>query len=277
MTDETTPQHTDELTSAKLAKALKKNIARKLAAGEAAGLAKDIRELNELEKILASDAGLTIREGDPIRVKRSYTMTEAARAQRLAAAARSTGPTTAEGKATCAKNAWKHGKYARSRILGLGKPCKSTCPEFPCALVEEGRCAPGTDCLDKEHLFEACLAIERALKTQDFDGFNDLMVMELGETLQVVRELRGAILEHGAVVESARFDKNGNPIGYDLKPHPALLALPNLMKNLGISFQDFMITPAALEKKKSDDDARETFGSILANALGGLRNLKEKK
>lgn len=277
MAEEPTPNN--ELTPAKLAKALKQNIARRLAAGEAAGLAKDIRELNELEKTLAADAGLTlsIREGDPIRVKRSYTMTEAARMQRLAASARSTGPTTPEGKATCSKNNWKHGKYAQSRVLGLGKPCKSTCADYPCSLVEEGKCKPGADCLDKEHLLEACLAIERALKEQDYTDFHSLMVMELGETLQVVRELRGAILEHGTVVESARVDKNGNVIGYDLKPHPALLALPNLMKNMGISFTDFMMTPAAIERKKTDEGTVATIADIFKSAGNALAMAKKKE
>jgi hypothetical protein len=261
--------------TAQLIKTLKENITKKLNQGETS-VAKDLRELHDLEKMLEKDtpAPGQIREGEPIRVKRSYTMTEAARAQRLAASAKSTGPTTEAGKAACAKNNWRHGKFAQSRILGLGKPCRSSCPDFPCSLVEDGRCKPGGDCLDKEHLVEACLAIERALKTQDFGDFHDLMVMELGETLQVVRELRGAILEHGTVVESARVDKNGNTIGYELKAHPALLALPNLMKNLGISFTDFMITPAAIEKKKTDETAAATIADIFKSAGNALAQAK---
>jgi hypothetical protein len=156
----------------------------------------------------------------------------------------------------------------------MGKPCRSTCPDYPCSLVEEGKCRPGADCLDKEHLLEACLAIERALKNQDYGDFHSLMVMELGETLQVVRELRGAILEHGTVVETARVDKNGVVIGYDLKPHPALLALPNLMKNMGISFPDFMMTPAAIERKKDDDKAVATIADIFRSAGNALAQAK---
>jgi hypothetical protein len=251
-------------TTTNLVEILEKNIQAKLDRGETS-VAKELRELHDLKALLEKDKpSESIREGEPVRVKRSYTMTEAARAQRQAAAAMSTGPTTLAGKAASSKNAWKHGKFAQSRILGLGKPCKSTCPDFPCSLVEEGRCTPGADCLDKEHLIEACLAIERALKEQDFGNFHDLMVMELGETLQVVRELRASILEHGAVMESAHFDKEGKVIGYELKPHPSLLALPNLMKNLGISFTDFMMTPAAVERKKSGQEAAETLADILS-------------
>jgi hypothetical protein len=260
-------------TTKELIKTLRDNISTKLNRGET-GVAKDLRELHDLEKLLEKDTPPEIREGEPIRVKRSYTMTEAARAQRMAASARSTGPTSPEGKAICSKNNWKHGKYAQSRILGMGKPCRSTCTDYPCSLVEEGKCQPGSDCLDKEHLLEACLAIERALKEQDYGDFNSLMVMEMGESLQVIRELRGAILEHGTVVETARVDKNGTVIGYDLKPHPALLALPNLMKNMGISFTDFMMTPAAQERKKTDDSAITTIADIFKSAGNALAQAK---
>lgn len=265
-------------TTHELIRTLKSNINAKLERGETS-VAKDLRELHDLEKLMERDTPPPedIREGSPIRVKRSYTMSEAARAQRMAACANSTGPVTAEGKAACSKNNWKHGKYAQSRVLGLGKPCKSTCPDYPCSLVEEGKCRPGADCLDKEHLLEACLAIERALKNQDYSDFHGLMVMELGETLQIVRELRGAILEHGTVVETARVDKNGNTIGYDLKPHPALLALPNLMKNMGISFTDFMMTPAALERKKADDNAAVTIADVFRDAARALAQAKGKE
>ena len=263
-------------TTAQLVQTLKDNITLKLNRGDT-GVAKDLRELHDLEKLLEKEGPVEIREGDPIRVKRSYTMTEAARSQRLAASARSTGPTTPEGKAICSKNNWKHGKYAQSRILGMGKPCRSTCTDYPCSLVEEGKCQPGSDCLDKEHLLEACLAIERALKEQDYTDFNSLMVMEMGESLQVIRELRGAILEHGTVVETARVDKNGTVIGYDLKPHPALLALPNLMKNMGISFTDFMMTPAAQERKKTDDSAVATIADIFKSAGNALAMAKKKE
>lgn len=262
-------------TTKQLIDSLRENISTKLERGET-GVAKDLRELHDLEVLIEKEAPQPIRDGEPIRVKRSYTMTEAARAQRLAASAKSTGPTTPEGKAICSKNNWKHGKYSQSRILGLGKPCKSTCADYPCDLVEEGKCRPGAECLDKEHLLEACMAIERALKEQDYGDFNSLMVMELGETLSVIRELRGAILEHGTVVETARVDKNGNIIGYELKPHPALLALPNLMKNMGISFTDFMMTPAAIERKKSDEGAAATIADIFRSAGNALAQAKDK-
>lgn len=234
--------------------------------------------VDELAALLAGDEPApTIRDDEPIRTRRSYTLSPQALAARRANAQKSTGPTTDEGKKSSSRNAWKHGKYAEARIIGLGKPCKSTCPQYPCSLVEDGRCEPGSDCLNKEILVEACRAIEKALLDKDFDSLNSLMVMELGETLQVVRELRGAILEHGAVVESARFDKDGKAIGYELKPHPALLALPNLMKNLGISFTDYNLTPAALEKVKTDKETAATLADIFRGAASSLAQAKQNK
>ena len=256
---------------------LKDNIQKKLDRGETS-VARDLSELRELEQQIKKDAAPTgpIRDGAPLRVKRSYTMTDAARAQRQAAAPFG-GPKTPEAKRASSKNGWIHGKYSQSRILGLGKPCRSTCPDYPCSLVEEDKCRPGADCLDKEHLVESVMAIERALKQQDYGQLNDLMVMELAETLTVVRELRASILEHGAVVEHARVDKEGTIIGYELKPHPSLLALPNLMKNMGISFTDFMLTPAAIERKKTDETVGTTIADIFRTAGTALTQAREKK
>ena len=265
-------------TTKELIKTLRENITAKLNRGET-GVAKDLRELHDLEKLLERETPPpeNVREGEPIRVKRSYTVSEAVIAANKINSSKSTGPTSTEGKAASSKNGWKHGKYAQSRILGMGKPCRSTCTDFPCSLVEEGKCKPGSDCLDKEHLLEACLAIERALKEQDYGDFNSLMVMEMGESLQVIRELRAAILEHGTVVESAKVDKNGVVIGYELKPHPALLALPNLMKNMGISFTDFMMTPAAIERKKTDNETVATIADIFKSAGNALAAAKQGK
>lgn len=61
-------------TTAQLVQTLKDNITLKLNRGDT-GVAKDLRELHDLEKMLEKEGPVEIREGDPIRVKRSYTMT----------------------------------------------------------------------------------------------------------------------------------------------------------------------------------------------------------
>lgn len=212
-----------------------------------------------------------------LKVKRAYTLSPAALEARRHNAQKSTGPTTDEGKSRCAKNAWRHGKYAGTRILGLGKPCKSTCNQYPCSLVEEGTTSPGGDCLNKEHLYEACLAIERALLQKDQAGLNELIVYELAESMQVIRELRRAILEDGVIVKSERIDKEGKVIGHEIKPHPALLALPNLMKNFGLTLPDFMLTPAAIQRVQTDKETADTLADIFRGAGNALKQAQQNK
>lgn len=273
------------LTAEKLAKALKVNIARALNENKTAGVAKDIRELRQLEKELAIDRGLDVTQQsepetgipDRLRIKRSYNLSPKAMNARRENARLSTGPTSEEGKKRAARNSFKHGSYAATRILGLGKPCLSTCSQYPCDLVEEGRCAPGGDCLDKEHMLEVCLAIEDALINKENTGLHELVVFELAETIQLIRSLRRDILEDGTTVKSEKFDADGKVIGYEIKVHPALLALPKLQKDFGISLTDFNLTPAAESKRKSDEATADTIASIFDLAAGGLSRAKEKK
>ncbi len=276
----------NELTAEKLAKALKNNIARALAGGNTAGVAKDIRELRSLEKELAAEKQIEQSQSAPPeeagipernRIKRPYTLSPAAIEQRRRAAQNSTGPKTEEGKKRTRMNAWKDGSYARTRIIGLGKPCKSTCPKFPCDLVEEGRCSPGGDCLDKEHLLQATLAIERALIDQDTTDLNEMVTFELAETLQLIRDLRRAVLDDGVIIKSDKFGSDGTIIGYDIKEHPALAALPKLVKAFGLTLPDFNLTPAAQAKVKTDEEVAKTLSDVFRTASGALTSAREKK
>lgn len=273
------------LTAEKLAKALKANIARLLNEGKTAGVAKDIRELRQLEKEMAIDKGLELQEEkepesgipDRLKIKRKYTLSPEAIDARRRNARLSTGPTTEEGKNRCKRNAFKHGSYAASRILGLGKPCKSTCSQYPCSLVEEGKCEPGSDCLDKEYLLDACLAIENALINKENTGLHEMIVFELAESIQLIRSLRRDILDDGTTIKSEKFDADGKVIGYEIKVHPALLALPKLQKEFGISLTDFNLTPAAETRVKTDEKTAETISSIFAMASEGMTKAREQQ
>jgi len=273
------------LTAEKLAKALKANIARLINEGKTAGVAKDIRELRQLEKEMAIDRGLETKEeeepesGIPsrLKIKRKYTLSPEAIEARRQNAKLSTGPTTEEGKNRVKRNAFKHGAYAASRILGLGKPCKSTCSQYPCHLVGEGKCEPGDDCLDKEYLLDVCLAIENALINKENTGLHEMIVFELAESIQLIRSLRRDILEDGTTIKSEKFDADGKVIGYEIKVHPALLAMPKLQKDFGISLTDFNLTPAAEAKIKSDEKTAESIASIFGLASAGLAKAKEVK
>lgn len=280
------PEKPEGLTAEKLAKALKSNIARELAAGKTAGIARDIRELRQLEREMFPGVNNTPEDIDPdndpvlerLRVKkRPYTLTPAALEQRRQAAKLSTGPITEAGKAASKQNAWKHGLHARTRILNLGKPCRSTCQQYPCSLVDDGATQPGGQCLDKEYMLACVEAVSRAVTSGDLSDLKDVAALQMGQSIQVIDELQASILEYGVYMKDEKLDKDGKVIGYALKPNPSLLPLSNLLKAVGLTLPDFMITPAALERKKSDDAAAATISDIFKSAANALAQAKQGK
>ena len=241
--------------------------------------------LDHLERLVNLKASLQAdidAEEDPILAEltvktRKYTLTPEALAARRQNAQKSTGPTSDEGKATSARNSWKHGSHARSRVLGFGKPCKSTCPKYPCSLVDDGDVQPGQDCLDKEFFALTLNAISKALAAGELTELKEIVTLQLGGTLQVIEELQSSILQYGVYMKHQKLNKEGAVIGYELKANPSLLPLANLLKAAGVTLPDFMITPAAIERKKSDDDAREGIADLFRTAADGLALAREKK
>lgn len=231
--------------------------------------------LAEYEELLKGDPTAPDPVLERLRVKRPYTLTDAAIAQRRSAAEKSTGPTTPEGKNICSMNAWKHGQHSRKRILSLGKPCKSTCRHYPCSLVDDGATQPGQQCLDKEYMLHTINAISRALNSGDLTDLKQVITLQLGGTLQVIEELQASIIEYGVYMKSEKIGKEGNIIGYELKPNPSLLPLSNLLKAAGVTLPDFMITPAALERKKDDDTTRKTIADFFQGAGNALAQAKK--
>ncbi len=241
------------------------------------------RILHLQEELARLEAGEEFDAPDPVmerlRVKRTYTMTPAALAQRQSAAQNSTGPKTPEGKAASSMNGWKHGQYAKKRLLSLGKPCKTTCPHYPCNLVDDGATLPGQQCLDKEYMLHTINALSKALADGDLSDLKQVVTLQLGGTLQVIDELQASILEYGVYMKSEKIGKDGGIIGYEIKPNPSLLPLSNLLKAAGVTLPDFMVTPAAIEKSKSDKEAAETLADIFrgaGNALNQAKTSKEK-
>jgi hypothetical protein len=215
---------------------------------------------------------------DRLRVKkRPYTMSAAALEARRTNAQLSTGPVTPEGKAASSMNAWKHGLHARKRILSLGKPCRTTCPQYPCSLVDDGATQPGANCLDKEYMLHTVNALSKALADGDLTDLKQVITLQLGGTLQVIDELQASILEYGVYMKSEKIGKSGEITGYEIKPNPSLLPLSNLLKAAGVTMPDFMITPAAVEKQKDDKEAAATLADIFRSAGNALNQAKKGK
>ncbi len=241
------------------------------------GLADDLNVLLRLQVQLENAA-----EEDPIfdrlTVKtRKYTLSEKALEARRQNAQNSTGPKTEEGKQASARNSWKHGLHSQRRILAYGKPCKTTCPKYPCKLVTDGETEPGKDCLDKEYLAESMHAIATALESGDLTDLKNIVTLQLGQSLSVIDELQASILQYGVYMKSEKIGKDGKVIGYEIKPNPSLLPLSNLLKAAGVTLPDFMITPREINRDKSDREAMETVADIFRNAGNALKSARSKK
>lgn len=240
------------------------------------------RQINHLQKqIERLQAGEEL-EDDPVldRLKvrkRPYTVSPAVLERNRQNAQHSTGPVTEEGKAASSRNAWKHGQNARRRALLFGKPCKSTCPKFPCSLVDEGEVSPGADCLDKEHFIHNLKAFEEAVYDGKLDGLKDLAGATLAGTVSIIQELQYSVLTDGVYMKSEKIDKDGNIIGYELKPNPSLLPLGNLLKAAGLTLPDFMLTPREVQKVKDDDENRKTVADFFRGAAGALAAARDRK
>jgi len=251
------------------------DLKRRIDAGES-GLADQLEKLLRLQAALQADLEREDDEGeDPLltrlKVKRRpYTLSEAALEARRKNAQKSTGPKTEEGKAASSRNGWKHGQYARRRVLGMGKPCRTTCVKYPCSLVNDGDVRPGADCLDKEYFLTTLAALSKALEQGELSDLKSVVTLQLGGTLQVIEELQASILENGVYMKSEKLNKNGEVIGFELKPNPSLLPLSNLLKAAGLTMPDFMITPAAVERKRGDEEAVQSVTDIFRMAAEGL-------
>jgi len=206
-----------------------------------------------------------------LRVKRRYTMSPEALAQRQAAAHSPNKPISMEGN----RNGWKHGRYVENFINKI-KPCKSTCSRYPCALVQEGDTRPGDDCLDKADIVSFYRAVHKAIATKDLDDFNSLAALQISNTMKIVDMLIEDIIRDGTVVRREKHDAKDNLV-IEYVTHPSLLALPKLVADLGLNPAEFMITPRAIarddDEKKDRDTITDGFTRI-ARAMGKIKGRK---
>ncbi|MBI5189940.1 MAG: hypothetical protein HZA22_04645 [Nitrospirae bacterium] len=252
------------LTAEQVTKLYKSKLAAGVLEGKT-GLASELIALDKAEQAKSRPKATPLEKLKP---RGPYHMSEAAVQARKDNAKKSTGPTSAAGKAISSRNARSYGQAANSLINRIIKPCFSTCEHYAeCEFVEEGRTSAGGDCLDREHVLEALSAIGKALKN-DRKDFEEIMQVELAGILGVVQDVRDAVTEYGVLVKSFKMDADGGVIAEEWKLNPALLALPKLIADLGITFKDWNLTPAAIAKVKQGDDAIKSAADIMGALMG---------
>jgi hypothetical protein len=200
-----------------------------------------------------------------LRVRRRYTMSPEALAQRKAAGNSPAKSDSMKGN----RNGWKHGRYADDFINKI-KPCKSTCPQYPCSLVSEGEVEPGDDCLDKVEVIKFFRAVHNAVKDKNYDDFNELAALQIANTIKVIDMLIEDIIRDGTVLKREKHDAKDNLI-VEYVTHPSLLALPKLIADLGLNPTEFMITPRAIARDKNERDVGKTLAEMMSRAGRGLK------
>ena len=212
-------------------------------------------------------------------------LSEAQLAQRRSAAALSTGPRTEQGKARSSRNAWKHGLNSaihaahfdngmQSLLGAVGKPCQTTCPKYPCGLVEDGLTAPGGSCMDKQVYVQAFGSIIDALESGSMDGMHGLMAAEIAAALQMLHQLRTTIADQGLVIGIPLVTEDGKLVhradGSEVMAkyvaNPGYPMMIKTLEVLGISLPELLATPQAKAKAKEQEEA----GDAMQTILGGI-------
>lgn len=232
-------------------------------------------------------------------------LTDAQLAQRRAAAQRSTGPRTEEGKARSSRNAWKHGldsaaanmaftQGAASMAKFFGKPCLTTCPlhpdnpertENPCTLVLDGMTRAGGNCLDKTVYVHAYTAILDGMEGT-MEGMHHVLAAEGAAALQLIHQLRSEISTNGISIPQYAVNKEGQVVRHPQTGEPLVLGyqvnplwgvLLGMIDKMGISLPEMLATPAARSRAKLSEDAADAMtsvlGAIMQRANGGARSL----
>lgn len=200
-----------------------------------------------------------------LRVKRHYTLSPAAHEQRRHAAKQK--QPNLKGN----KNAWKHGKFAQGYINSFIKPCKSSCPDYPCEIIAQGGTRAGGDCLDRAGVIQSYRAIIDALKNKKFDDFNDMAAVMIGKTIQTAQGMFDDILRDGSFIKEERHDKDGVVCGFRYVPHPAMFALPKLLQSIGLTPGEMMLTPKALATKESNEHGVKTIADLMSSLGSSLK------
>lgn len=223
--------------------------------------------------------------------KTTKPLTEAQLRQRREAAKKSTGPRTLEGKARSSRNNWKTGLHSKANLTSaihrghfdtgldalvgaVGKPCKSTCPKYPCSLVDDGVTSPGGSCLDKTVYVQAFAAVIDAVQNRSMEGVGGVMAAEIASTLQMLHDLREQCADMGPILGIPAVTSEGNVItradGSEVMSkwivNPAWPVVLKTLEVLGISLPEALATPQAQARAKVEGEAADA----LQQAMGGI-------
>lgn len=235
------------------------------------------RELSEKEIAQRREAG---RKGGLAR--KGQPLSEAELQQRRDAAQLSTGPRTEEGKAASSRNNWRTGEYSaitkmdlwqRTMLQVHGKPCQSTCEEYPCKLVEDGLTQPGGDCMDKSVFVQAFDAIMATLATGDVQHAHGMIGAQIAGAMEILQKLRDEIVKQ-PIAYKPLVNKSGDHIGDVPMANPVLSQYVKLLGELGINLPEMMATPKAILQQKNSEEATDAVGELfgkLAQVANGTR------
>ncbi len=259
----------------------KTKLMKRIEAGDI-GLANEIERLARLEDIIYNkpepearaaleDAINDLEMGIPERnkVKRSYTMTPAAREARVKNAQKSTGPRTEAGKRISAANGananWKYGHCSKSmvkRVLGV---CTKKCDKYPCAAVDEKETQAGELCLDREGYLKRVNTLITAARSGKIEDVTEMNLVLLANKQEILDRMMMAVIEDGTVILEDVVNKDGAVVARKFKNHPHIKDINEYMKGLGLDFSAMRMTPQELQKSKDVQDA----GKIMAEAFSG--------
>jgi len=267
----------DDGTTDALIRALELNIAKAIREGKT-NLSAELTRLDELKRKRAKERGggeetpedESIGLPSHVRVpRRKYTLSEKALKQRQEAAQQPRSGLENN------RNAYRHGRYSKSFVTRI-KPCLSTCERYPCRLVEEGATEPGSHCLDAAELLHVFDAVADAIKNPTTaEAFQEVAALNIANSVKILEMLQEDILRDGSLVRSESY-KDGDLTKVEYKLHPALLALPKLVSDLGLTPEAFLITPRARARADMEDRGVTTLADLLSGVGKNLAAVKKQ-
>ncbi len=192
---------------------------------------------------------------------RSYTITEKVRKQRSTAAKSQAHVDAMKGN----KNAWKTGQFAQGFIRQLFRPCLSSCPNFPCELIDDGETALGHDCPDKAEFVKGLSAIQKAMRSGDLTDLKEIAALRIAANYELLGNIQQELMASRGVVLSEKLDKEGKVIGHEMKAHPLFLVLPKLTEVTKTTAADFLMTPLEIKRQKTEAKKAKALSNMFSD------------